>query len=192
MSVIAWRCWRSDKRRYRNPQYLGGSLREGWESLPAETALYSVFRPFMWDGPTASATAYGRPLGLLSSHGLHSLKKEYLHPWFIGNAIEENFVIGQVELTGVVVEHRGGWRSERQTVVELHVPVSEMGLVRPYEERYQCSVYVSENIWDFFLPENRAIALRRELLKEEGIVTTGAGWEERMSSMPDWASRIQR
>ena len=151
MSVIAWRCWRTE------PNRRSIFFDQHWRRLPPGL-MYSIFRPFAWTGPTAIAGNY---------KSLHSLKKEYLHPIFLANHPTPDFLIGKVELTGQSTEHRGGWLSEQQTVVELHVPAIEY--VKRYEELYQCDVFLLDDLWDFFINDDEAFELQEAQLKEEGL-----------------------
>ena len=153
MSVIAWRCWIAERKK---GGYLSPYRQETWGRLPPNL-MYSIFIPFAWTGPTVRQT---------SSIGLHSLKKEYLHPLFLGNHPTPDFIIGKVELTGQSTEHKGGWISEQQTVVELHVPSTEY--VKRYEELYQCDVFLLDDLWDFFVDDDEAFELRKAQLKEQG------------------------
>ena len=153
MSVIAWRCWRGERKSNRKDYFFA----KDWHNLPPNL-MYSIFYPFAWTGPTARAVGYKR---------LHSLKKEYLHPVFLGNHPTSDFVIGKVELTGQSTEHRGGWLSEQQTIVELHVP--SIYYVKHYEELFQCDVFLLDDLWDFFVNDDRAFELRKAQLKEEGL-----------------------
>ena len=155
MTIMAWRCWRTERKLNSDPLWEGG-----WSALPPNL-MYSIFVPFAWSGPTTRAIVRDMSASFVWSldyGGLHSLKKEFLHPIFLGNELESNFVIGQVEITGRAIEHEGGWRSEKQTIVELHVP--EVRHVEPYRELFQCDVYVLDDIWDFFIPDERARELK--------------------------------
>ena len=120
--------------------------------------MYSIFYPFAWSGPTARVEN--------SYKGLHSLKEEYIHPLFLGNHPTHDDLIGKVELTGQSTEHQGGWISEQQTVVELHVPSIEY--VKRYEELFQCDVFLLDDLWDFFIDDDEAVELREAQLKERG------------------------
>lgn len=164
MTITAWRCWRTT-RREEHDHWRGNQ----WRELPPNL-MYSIFVPFVWDSPTARAVVEDlsdSSQWCLEYGGLHSLKKEFLHPVFLGNTVTIDFVIGQVEITGRAIEHEGGWRSEKQTVVELHVP--EAKYVEPYRELFQCDVYVLDDIWDFFIHDEIALKLRRKQLVDEGF-----------------------
>ena len=161
MSVIAWRCWRTERR--------GGGVfgdhKVTWSDLPPNL-MYSIHFPFTWTGPSAKSELIPYSGVFIDYKGLHSLKKEFLHPLFLGNSPTRDFVVGKVEITGQTVEHKGGWLSERQTVVELHVPSIEY--VKRYEELFQCDVYLLDDIWDFFLNDDEAYKLRNAQSEEEG------------------------
>ena len=158
MTVTAWRCWRAEKR-FDNLHFDIGT----WAGLPLNL-MYSIFVPFAWYGPTAQADGeLRRDSSFHEPRGLHSLKKEHFHSMFLGNAIDHCFVVGQVELSGKCIEHEGGWLSERQTVLELHVP--SPSYVQRYEELYQCDVYVMDDITDFFIPDESAYKIRDAEIK---------------------------
>ena len=155
MAITAWRCWRAEKR-YDN-SFIHFDIGT-WAGLPSNL-MYSIFVPFAWYGPTARANGELRiDSSFLEPRGLHSIKKEHFHSIFLGNALHSCFVVGQVELSGKCIEHEGGWLSERQTVLELHVP--RPNYVQRYEELYQCDVYVMDDIKDFFISDESAYAIR--------------------------------
>ena len=74
-----------------------------------------------------------------------------------------DFVIGQVELSGKCIEHEGGWLSERQTVLELHVP--DPSYVQRYEELFQCDVFVIDDIWKLFISFDEAEVIHEALIR---------------------------
>jgi len=180
IDITAWRCWRSIKRTntyaiFSTPERQ--QLQDMGKALP-EGVMYSLFYPFAWQSP--SVLSFNQ-VSIHNKIGFHALKKERLHPLFLGNIVTPDFVIGQVSLSGTVVEHQGGWRSDRQTIIELHVPYEQ--LVAPYEELYQCDVHVMKDIWDFFISQNSALEIRHKDL-------ISANWPNKIITanlMPMWA-----
>jgi len=119
----------------------------GWD-LYDEAYLWSYGRT-RWDGPTLTADKKPDPN---HNHGLYAVKDQQCSNWCSYSAYRD--VIGEVALSGLVVEGETGYRAEHCTIRKLsvqRVPPKRVPLEfqAELEERYQCEVELDlrESLW---------------------------------------------
>lgn len=145
--ILAWRGWRL------------------LNDLDGEFFLWSVNHECAWTGPTLVADVQPTKYGASGIYALMS-RTEVIQQGYAPN------VVGQVALSGIVVEGEHGYRAERATIRSLTIFGYPAPTVRPIDlivelgERYQCEVY-----WEEGQPEESRNTLMNVRFPVPGVLS---------------------
>ncbi len=134
---VGWRCWK-----------ICTDLSNEWGHHPVQHQykLHSMSARYVWEGPVATTRNRERLEKNNLLHGVYSYKTPNLMLKYLGLL---DHVAGRMDLTGHVIEHEYGFRSQIATIRELWLfddtwsaKQLERDIKPQFEDLYQCPVHV--------------------------------------------------